>query len=101
MTSALAEARETKLAKALRWAILKGADGRLESIDGLFQAGRARASGYRNTTIFAIMIHVIVALLTALIHELTTPCLRKSGYSRFSCGQLFWAHGPVPAICGV
>jgi hypothetical protein len=58
---------------------------------------KQRQSGRPRQPPLAALIHV----LAALIHELTTPCLRKLGYSRFSCGQLFWAHGPVPAICGV
>jgi hypothetical protein len=49
----------------------------------------------------SVLATAFVGVLAAFIHELTTPCLRKIGYSRFSCGQLFWAHGPVPAICGV
>ena len=36
---------------------------RLEGLNGLFQAARARARGYRNTTTFATMIYLIAAPL--------------------------------------
>ena len=36
-------------------------NARLESLNGLFQAARARARGYRNTTTFATMIYLIAA----------------------------------------
>jgi len=38
-------------------------NARLEGLDGLFQAARARARGYRNTTTFATMIYLIAAPL--------------------------------------
>ena len=36
---------------------------RLEGLNGLFQAARARARGYRNQTTFATMIYLIAAPL--------------------------------------
>jgi transposase len=36
-------------------------NARLEGLNGLFQAARVRARGYRNTTTFAIMIYLIAA----------------------------------------
>lgn len=38
-------------------------NARLEGLNGLFQAARARARGYRNTTTFATMIYLIAAPL--------------------------------------
>ncbi|MBI5162708.1 MAG: transposase, partial [Magnetospirillum sp.] len=38
-------------------------NARLEGFNGLFQAARARARGYRNTTTFATMIYLIAAPL--------------------------------------
>ena len=42
---------------------------RLEGLNSLFQAARARARGYRNTTTFITMIY----LITAPIKELLFP----------------------------
>ena len=41
-------------------------NARLEGLNGLFQAARARARGYRNTTTFATMIYLIAAPLADL-----------------------------------
>ena len=38
-------------------------NARLEGLNGLFQAARARARGYRNTTTFATMIYLIAVSL--------------------------------------
>ena len=42
---------------------------RLEGLNGLFQAARARARGYRNTTTFATMIYLIAAPLGDLFQS--------------------------------
>lgn len=42
---------------------------RLESLNGLFQAARSRARGYRNTTTFATMIYLIAAPIGALLES--------------------------------
>jgi transposase len=56
---------ENYLARILqRWTSAHSA--RLEGLNGLFQAARARARGYRNTTTFATMIYLIAALLADL-----------------------------------
>jgi len=44
-------------------------NARLEGLNGLFQAARARARGYRNTTTFAIMIYLIAAPLGDLFQS--------------------------------
>ena len=43
---------------------------RLEGFNGLFQAARARARGYRNTTTFATMIYLIAAPLEELFKSI-------------------------------
>jgi transposase len=40
---------------------------RLEGLNGLFQAARARARGYRNTTTFAAIIYLIAAPIDVLV----------------------------------
>ena len=42
-------------------------NARLEGLNGLFQAARARARGYRNTTTFVTMIYLIAAPLRDLL----------------------------------
>ena len=44
-------------------------NARLEGLNGLFQAARARARGYRNSTTFATMIYLIAAPLGDLFHS--------------------------------
>lgn len=44
-------------------------NARLEGLNGLFQAARARARGYRNTTTFATMIYLIAAPLEDLFQS--------------------------------
>lgn len=44
-------------------------NARLEGLNGLFQAARARARGYRNTTTFATMIYLIAAPLGDLFQS--------------------------------
>lgn len=44
-------------------------NARLEGLNGLFQAARARARGYRNTTTFATMIYLIAAPLGDLLQS--------------------------------
>jgi transposase len=44
-------------------------NARLEGLNGLFQAARARARGYRNTTTFATMIYLIAAPLADLFQS--------------------------------
>jgi transposase len=44
-------------------------DARLEGVNGLFQAARARAKGYRNVTTFITMIYLIEALLGDLVRS--------------------------------
>jgi transposase len=54
---------ETHLDRILeRWTSFHS-NARLEGLNGLFQAARARARGYRNTTTFATMIYLIAAPL--------------------------------------
>jgi len=44
-------------------------NARLEALNSLFQAARARARGYRNTTTFATIIYLIAAPLGALFRD--------------------------------
>ncbi len=44
-------------------------NARLEGLNGLFQAARARARGYRNTTTFATMIYLIAAPMEDLFQS--------------------------------
>ena len=44
-------------------------NARLEGLNGLFQAARARARGYRNVTTFATMIYMIAAPLGDLFQS--------------------------------
>ena len=44
-------------------------NARLEGLNGLFQAARARPRGYRNTTTFATMIYLIAAPLGDLFQS--------------------------------
>jgi len=44
-------------------------NARLEGLNGLFQAARSRARGYRNVTTFITMIHLIGAPITDLLNE--------------------------------
>ena len=57
----------------------RGADGgqtsthnnaRMEGLNGLFEAARARARGYRNTATFITMIHLIAAPLGKLFDSI-------------------------------
>ena len=64
-------------------------NARLEGLNGLFQAARARARGYRNVTTFATMIYMIAVplgdLFIHLKHRRTRICkVRRQlqGYSR-------------------
>ncbi len=45
-------------------------NARMESLNGLFQAARARARGYRNTATFITMIHLIAAPLGNLFNSI-------------------------------
>ncbi len=45
-------------------------NARLEGLNGLFQAARARARGYRNTTTFITMIYLIAASLVNLFESI-------------------------------
>lgn len=51
-----------------RWESLLS-NARLESMNGLFQAARARARGYRNVDFFITMIYLIGAPITALLKK--------------------------------
>ena len=51
-----------------RWKSLL-TNARLESLNGLFQAARAKARGYRNVEYFITMIYLIGAPITALLEE--------------------------------
>ena len=51
-----------------RWDSLLS-NARLESMNGLFQAARAKARGYRNTGYFITMIYLIGAPITALLEN--------------------------------
>jgi transposase len=51
-----------------RWESLLS-NARLESLNGLFQAARARARGYRNVGYFITMIYLIGAPITALLEK--------------------------------
>jgi transposase len=51
-----------------RWESLLS-NARLESMNGLFQAARARARGYRNVVFFITMIYLIGAPITALLEK--------------------------------
>ncbi len=51
-----------------RWESLLS-NARLESMNGLFQAARARARGYRNVGFFITMIYLIGAPITALLKK--------------------------------
>jgi transposase len=44
-------------------------NARMEAINGLFQAARARARGYRNTATFITMIYLIAAPLGNLFNS--------------------------------
>ncbi len=45
-------------------------NARLEGLNGLFQAARARARGYRNTTTFMTMIYLVAAPLGNLFDSI-------------------------------
>ncbi len=45
-------------------------NARMEGLNGLFQAARARARGYRNTATFITMIHLIAAPLGNLFNSI-------------------------------
>lgn len=51
-----------------RWTSIHS-NARLEGLRGLFQAARARARGYRNSTTFATMIYLIAAPLGDLFQS--------------------------------
>ena len=60
---------ESHLPRILRrWESLLS-NARLESMNGLFQAARARARGYRNVDFFITMIYLIGAPITALLEN--------------------------------
>ncbi|MCQ3951219.1 MAG: ISL3 family transposase [Planctomycetes bacterium] len=48
-------------------------NARLEGLNGLFQAARARARGYRNVNTFKTMIYLIGAPLGEILNQLTKP----------------------------
>ena len=54
---------ENHLTRILQRWTSSHSNARLEGLNGLFQAARARARGYRNTTTFATMIYLIAAPL--------------------------------------
>jgi transposase len=58
---------EKHLERILRRWTSTHSNARLEGLNGLFQAARARARGYRNTTTFATMIYLIAAPLGDLL----------------------------------
>ena len=60
---------EKHLERILRRWTSTHSNARLEGLNGLFQAARARARGYRNTTTFATMIYLIAAPLGDLLQS--------------------------------
>jgi transposase len=60
---------ENHLARILQRWTSSHSNARLEGLNGLFQAARARARGYRNTTTFATMIYLIAAPLGDLFQS--------------------------------
>lgn len=60
---------ENHLERILRRWTSTHSNARLEGLNGLFQAARARARGYRNTTTFATMIYLIAAPLGNLLQS--------------------------------
>lgn len=60
---------ENHLERILRRWTSTHSNARLEGLNGLFQAARARARGYRNTTTFATMIYLIAAPLGDLLQS--------------------------------
>ncbi len=52
-----------------RWTSTHG-NARIEAMNGLFQAARARARGYRNTATFITMIYLIAAPLGNLFNSI-------------------------------
>ncbi len=51
-----------------RWTSTQS-NARMEAMNGLFQAARARARGYRNTATFIAMIYLIAAPLGDLLNS--------------------------------
>jgi transposase len=60
---------ENHLERILRRWTSTHSNARLEGLNGLFQAARARARGYRNTTTFATMIYLLAAPLGDLLQS--------------------------------
>ena len=61
---------ETQSTRILQRWTSSHSDARLEGLNGLFQAARARARGYRNVTTFATIIYLIAAPLGNLFESI-------------------------------
>ena len=61
-----------------RWESLLS-NARLESLNGLFQAARAKARGYRNVEYFITMIYLIGAPISALLEKAIPSERRRTG----------------------
>jgi hypothetical protein len=70
------EGKDSKMPSGTRWAVLKAqesarnsrhSNARLEGLNGLFQAARARARGHRNVANYITMVYLIAAPIQVVV----------------------------------